>query len=147
MDAASFSKKYLEDLLTFYGLNIDVEAYTEGEVVKIAVPSTAINKYLIGSNADTLLSFQSVLSAALRTKGLEPSRVNLDIADYKKEREHKLIERALPWIEEVKKTGEPKTLEPMNSADRRIVHKLASDHGLSTDSAGEGPTRHVVIGG
>ncbi len=34
---------------------------------------------------------------------------------------------------------------PMNAADRRIIHKLASDNGLLTESVGEGRDRHVVL--
>ena len=33
----------------------------------------------------------------------------------------------------------------MNAADRRIVHKVADEHGLDTESFGEGRDRHVVI--
>ena len=33
----------------------------------------------------------------------------------------------------------------MNPADRRIVHKVADEHGLNTESQGEGRDRHVVL--
>jgi hypothetical protein len=33
----------------------------------------------------------------------------------------------------------------MNAADRRIVHKVADEHGLSTESVGFGRDRHVII--
>jgi predicted RNA-binding protein Jag len=36
-------------------------------------------------------------------------------------------------------------LQPMNAADRRVIHKLADDNGLTTESVGEGRDRHVVL--
>jgi predicted RNA-binding protein Jag len=36
-------------------------------------------------------------------------------------------------------------LPPMNAADRRVVHKAATDYGLETESVGEGRERHIVL--
>ncbi len=36
-------------------------------------------------------------------------------------------------------------LRNMNAADRRIVHKLAADFGLVSESVGEGRDRHIVL--
>jgi spoIIIJ-associated protein len=36
-------------------------------------------------------------------------------------------------------------LNPMNAADRRIIHKLAGENGLETESVGEGRDRHIVL--
>lgn len=36
-------------------------------------------------------------------------------------------------------------LKPMNAADRRVIHKLADEYGLTTESVGEGRDRHVVL--
>jgi predicted RNA-binding protein Jag len=33
----------------------------------------------------------------------------------------------------------------MNAADRRVVHKAATDYGLETESVGEGRDRHIVL--
>ena len=42
--------------------------------------------------------------------------------------------------------GSPKTLPPMNSHDRRIVHiTLEDDTALTTNSIGDGEKRSVVI--
>ena len=48
--------------------------------------------------------------------------------------------------EQVKITGEPVTLEPMNPADRRTVHlALERDTEVHTNSVGEGLLRRLVI--
>lgn len=141
-----FAKKYVEDILSFFGLNIDIYATSEdGEVIELHVPSTHLNGFLIGQNADTLRSLQYMVSMALRNKDMPINRVNVDIADYKKQRAHRLEETAMKWIEDVKKSGKPMPLKPMNAADRRTIHKLAEDYGVTTHSEGEGRERHIVL--
>jgi spoIIIJ-associated protein len=141
-----FAKKYIEDLLSFFGLNTDVYATSEdGEVVELHVPSTHLNGFLIGQNADTLRALQYIVSMAMKNSGQEVTRVNLDVADYKKQRAHRLEETAVEWLEEVKKTGTPMHLRPMNAADRRTIHRMAGDYGLVTESEGVGRDRHIVV--
>ena len=141
-----YAKKYLEDLLSFFGLNTDVYATnSDDEVIELHVPSTHLNGFLIGHNGETMRAMQFIVSSALKNTGHEISRVNVDIADYKKQRADRLTEVAQDWIKEVKETGKPKELQPMNSADRRIVHKTASENGLETESVGEGRDRHIVL--
>ena len=113
-----YAKKYLEDLLSFFGLNIDVHATTEDEqVIELNVPSTHMNGFLIGNHAETMRSFQYVVSMALKTNDYEVVRVNVDIAEYKKQRASRLEDRAQIWLKEVKESGVAKHLEPMNPAD------------------------------
>lgn len=145
-ESIRFAKKYLEDLLSFFGLNVDVYATSEdGEVIELNVPSTHMNGFLIGNQGDTMRSMQYLTSMALKTNEYELSRVNVDVADYKKQRAHRLEEKAELWLKEVKESGVEKALPPMNSADRRTIHKLAGENGLITESVGEGRDRHIVI--
>lgn len=144
--AIRYAKKYLEDLLSFFGLNADIYATSsDGEVIELHVPSTHLNSFLIGQHGDTMRALQFLVSSSLRNNNYELNRVNVDIADYKKQRADRLSERAEGWIKQVKDSGEPMDLRPMNAADRRIIHKLASDSGLITESVGEGRDRHIVL--
>jgi len=145
-EAILFAKKYLEDLLSFFGLNTDVHATThDDEVIELNIPSTHLNGFLIGVQGETIRALQYTISAALRNKNYVYSRVNIDVADYKKQRAERLVKQAQDWFKAVKDSGEAKTLEPMNAADRRIIHQAASDYGLTTESAGAGRDRHIVI--
>lgn len=57
-----------------------------------------------------------------------------------------LRQQALDAAKEVHQWGSPKTLPPMNSHDRRIVHiTLEGDTALTTNSIGDGEKRSVVI--
>lgn len=144
-EAISFAKKYLEDVLSFFGLNVDVQATHEDDVIELNVPSTHMNGFLIGQKGDTVRALQYVVSNALKNNGHEYTRVNVDIADYKKARSDRLAEQVETWVSEVKKNKSDKELRPMNSADRRVVHKVASEHSLETESVGEGRERRVII--
>jgi spoIIIJ-associated protein len=144
--AIQYAKKYLEDLLSFFGLNTDVYATTEdNEVIELNIPSTHLNGFLIGQHGETMRSMQFLVSSALRNQGYVVCRVNVDVAEYKKQRADRLSETAEEWIEKVKETGTPFEVKPMNAADRRVVHRVASEAGLVSDSVGEGRDRHIVI--
>jgi len=144
-EAISFAKKYLEDVLSFFGLNVDVYAAHDEDVIELNVPSTHMNGFLIGQGGETVRALQYVVSNALKNNDYEYTRVNVDIADYKKARSDRLSEQVELWVKDVKKSNSDKELKPMNPADRRIVHKVATDHGLETESVGEGRDRRVII--
>lgn len=144
-EAILYGKKYLEDLLSFFGLNTDVYATNDDEVIQLSVPSTHMNGFLIGQRGDTMRSLQYLVSTALKNNDYSHTRVNVDIADYKKQRADRLRDKAEEWVKKVQSSGEPMDLKPMNAADRRIVHKLAGEYGVETESVGEGRDRYIVL--
>lgn len=145
-ESIQFAKKYLEDILSFFGLNTDVYATaSDDEVIELHIPSTHLNGFLIGQRGETLRSLQFLVSSALKNKEFEVVRVSIDVADYKKQRADRISQQAEGWIKKVKETGEPYELHPMNSADRRTVHKLAVENGIISDSVGEGRDRHIIL--
>ncbi|HSW37381.1 MAG TPA: R3H domain-containing nucleic acid-binding protein [Candidatus Saccharimonadales bacterium] len=144
-EAITYAKKYLEDLLSFFGLNTDIHATSDDEVIQLNVPSTHLNGFLIGMRGENMRSFQYLTSNALKNNNYANTRVNVDVADYKKQRADHVREQAGEWIKRVKESNETMELRPMNAADRRVVHQLASEHGLTTESIGEGYDRHIVL--
>lgn len=144
-ETIDFVKKYTEDTLSFFGVNVPVEVKVNDEVLEIDVPSSEMNSLLIGRNSETLRSLQYLISTTLRNKGAAIERVNLDIADYKKQRADQLAEKAKAWIEEVRKTGNSH-IAHLNAADRRIVHQVATEYeDIQTFSEGEGRDRRLII--
>lgn len=144
-ESIDFAKKYLEDLLSFFGVNVVVEASLEEDVIELSVPTTDLNSILIGRNAETLRSLQYTISTTLRNKEAALTRVNVDIADYKKQRAEKVAEQAREWIETVRRTGDS-YIADLNAADRRVVHRVADEYeDIRTFSEGEGRDRRLVI--
>ena len=141
-----FAKQYLEDILSFFGLNTDVSASADEDVIELSVPSTYLNGFLIGQRGDTLRSIQFLIATTLHQKNAELVRVNVDVADYKRQRNERLAEQAEDWAKQVLESGESMHLRPMNPAERRVVHKVIGEYSeLSTESEGEGRDRHVVL--
>ncbi|MBQ8156218.1 single-stranded DNA-binding protein [Candidatus Saccharibacteria bacterium] len=144
-ESIRFAAKYLEDLLSFFGINVAVYSTIEDDVIQLSVPSTSLNSLLIGKNADNLRALQHVVSMALVAKDAEVSRVNVDVASYKRQRADRIAEKAEGWIRKVRETGETMEIN-LNAADRRVVHKLAQDYSdIETHSEGEGRDRKLFI--
>lgn len=144
-ESVQFARNYVADLLSFFGINVAVQASVQDDVIELSVPATELNSLLIGRNAETLRSLQFLVSTVLRNKDAALNRVNLDIADYKKQRADRLAAKAREWIEEVRKTGSTH-VERLNAADRRIVHQVASEYSdIMTFSEGEGFERTISI--
>ena len=144
-ESIRFATKYLEDLLSFFGINVAVWSTVEDDVIQLSVPSTSLNSLLIGRNADNLRALQHIVSMALNAKNAEITRVNVDVANYKRQRADRIEEKAEGWIAKVRETGEPMTIN-LNAADRRVVHKLAQDYSdIETHSEGEGRERKLII--
>lgn len=144
-ESIEFAKKYLEDLVSFFGVNVVVESSVEDDVIELSVPSSELNSILIGRGAETLRSIQYVVSTTLRNKDAVLTRVNVDIADYKKQRAEKIAEEARGWIDQVRQTGDSHVAN-LNPADRRIVHKVAQEYDdIRTFSEGEGRDRRIII--
>ena len=144
-ESIRFAAKYLEDLLSFFGINVAVYSTIDDEVIQLSVPSTSLNSLLIGKNADNLRALQHIVQAALIARGGEVTRVNVDVADYKRQRADRISDKAEGWIKRVRETGEPMRID-LNAADRRVVHKLAEDYSdITTHSEGEGRERQLII--
>ena len=144
-ESIRFAAKYLEDLLSFFGINVAVSSTIDDEVIQLSVPSTSLNSLLIGRNADKLRALQHIVSMTLVNKGAEVTRINVDVANYKRQRAERIEEKAEGWIRKVRESGEPMEVN-LNAADRRVVHKLAQDYSdISTHSEGEGRDRKLII--
>ncbi len=145
-ESIMFAKKYLEDILSFFGLNTDVYATHDDDVIQLSVPSTHLNGFLIGQRGDTLRAIQFLVSTALKNNEHEYTRVNVDIADYKRHRYDRMAERAEKWVAEVQRNGKELPLEPMNAVDRRTIHRVVGEsRGVESESEGEGYDRHIVL--
>lgn len=144
-ESIAAAKQYLENIVAFFGVNVTVDAVLSDEYIELSVPSTEFNSILIGKNAETLRSIQYLVTTMLRNQDAALTKVNVDIADYKKQRADKLAKQAREWIEEVQRTGDTKILH-LNAADRRIVHGVAAEFSdIRTVSEGIGRDRTLTI--
>ena len=82
-----------------------------------------------------------------RGGGTQEGRIRIDIAGYR-QRRREALERFTQQVaaDVVSSSGAQKALEPMNAADRKVVHDTVNDiDGVRTISEGEDPRRRVVL--
>lgn len=140
------AQKFLEDILSFFGLNTVVKSSVDEDVIELKVPTSHLNGFLIGQHGETLRALQALVSTMLKSNEATLNRVNIDVADYKQQRADNLRKQVEDWVEKVRKEEKPYPLKPMNSADRRTVHKSLEGYGdVVSRSEGEGRERRIVI--
>lgn len=140
------AQKYLEDILSFFGLNVVIVSSVEEDVIELKVPSTHLNGFLIGQRGETLRALQALIGSMLKNQEAALVRVNIDVADYKQHRAERLLVQLKDWVNEVREEKKELHLHPMNGADRRTIHRGLEDYSdVTSRSEGEGRERHIIL--
>lgn len=101
---------------------------------------------LIGRRSETLSAFQYIASLIVGKEEQQFVQLTVDVEGYRDRREKQLVQMANRMADQVTKSGRRQTLEPMPSAERRIIHIALRDHpAVKTESTGEEPYRKVMI--
>jgi spoIIIJ-associated protein len=101
---------------------------------------------LIGRRSETLSAFQYIASLIVGKEEQQFVQLTVDVEGYRDRREKQLVQMAQRMADQVSKSGRRQTLEPMPSAERRIIHIALRDHpDVKTESTGEEPYRKVMI--
>jgi spoIIIJ-associated protein len=130
----------LEDSYEAHDLDDDNSYNRKDEEVR------SIESLLIGYRGQSLDRLQHIVSTALSQKFAQLVRVSLDISNYRGKRQDTLENIAHRAEQTVIETGMDLEMEPMSSADRRVVHQVLSDGGkVATSSIGEGRERRIVV--
>ncbi len=137
---------FVEGLSTAFGFSADVEASVDGNEIEVRVGGDSLG-LLIGPGGRTLLAIQDLARvAAQRRLGDHDTRLRVDVAGYREKRRVALERFASSVAEQVKETGVARALDPMPSADRKVLHDaLGAIDGVNSRSEGEDPNRRVVV--
>lgn len=138
-------KDYLKEVVEGLGLQVNFETSKENDTYYITMYSNN-NSALIGKNGKTLSALEILVKNKVNIEwGFYP-KVVLDVENYKEKRIAALERMAVKIAKEVRDTKVDVALENMNSYERRIIHnKLANFKGISTESVGTEPERHIII--
>jgi spoIIIJ-associated protein len=134
---------YLEELLDIADLDGDIDTYVEGGRAHVSIVTDG--DLLVGSDGSVLEALQELARLAVMTETGRRSRLMLDIAGHRDRRRKELEVLAKDAIGDVKESGEPVRLAPMNPFERKIVHDVVAAAGLISESEGEEPRRCVVV--
>ncbi|MDF7640007.1 hypothetical protein PT279_00095 [Bifidobacterium sp. ESL0784] len=146
-DEADIAADYLEGLLDIADYEGDIEMGVRNgrPTVQIVADDDEDIKNLIGHKGEVVDALQLLTRLAVQQKTGDRSRLILDVDGYLRKRRQHLRDLALDVIDEVRETGEPTNLDPMNSFERKVVHDLVREEGLKSRSHGEEPHRYVTI--
>ena len=138
--------EFLKGLVTAFGVTADVSIERKEDEIDARVDGDELG-LMVGPRGSTLLAIQDLTRvASQRRLGDQETRLRVDIAGYRERRREALSRFALKVAEDVKATGESRVLEPMPSADRKVVHDtLMEVEGVQTRSEGEEPRRRIVV--
>ena len=135
---------YLEELLDIADLDGDLDMDVEGDRASVQIGGADLSQ-LIGRDGEVLEALQELTRLAVYRETGERSRLMLDVGGHRAEQRTRLVALAEVSIAEVKEKGESLSLEPMSAFERKVVHDAVAAAGLTSESEGAEPRRHVVI--
>jgi spoIIIJ-associated protein len=144
-DQAKVAEEFLTGLIAAFGLDGDVQTRIEDEVLYLDVVGEQ-TEALVGPKGSTMYSVLELTRTTVQRRTFGAPRMRIDIAGYGARRREALTIYTGKLAEQLLENGGEIMLEPMNAADRKVVHDAAGAiDGVRTYSEGDEPRRAVVI--
>ncbi|WAC67000.1 DNA-binding protein [Agrococcus sp. SL85] len=144
VDEGEIAADYVEGLLDIADLDGDIEIDAEGSRTTVVVGEAGDDLGGL-SKPEVVAALQELTRLAVQQQTGDFSRLVLDVAGSRDVRAGQLqgvVDRAAAAIAD---GAHRVPLEPMSSYERKLVHDLVREHGLASESEGEGAGRHIVI--
>ena len=139
------AKEFLGGLLDSFGLEGTVTTRVDDEILFIDVAGDQ-TEALVGAKGAIMQSVLELTRTVIQRKTYGAPRMRIDIAGYAERRREALKIYTGKLVEKVLSEKVEVMLEPMNPADRKVVHDAVGEHdGVRSFSEGEDPHRSVVI--
>ncbi len=146
-EQATEAETFTRGLIDAFGAPATVATIIDDEGGILVDVTGADLGLLVGPRGATLQAIEELVRTVVqrRTEG-HGTRINVDVAGYRARRREALAQFAEELAATVRESGKEKALEPMNPADRKVVHDtIAELDGVTTMSEGEEPRRRVVV--
>ena len=136
------AKGMLQKMLSLMGIEAKIEPCSVDDSPMLHIETSDPGR-LIGKFGQTLNDLQFLLnrmlykqSGKMGTDEPRSSRVIVDVERYRERQRDDLLKHAFQAADKVRRWGDPVELEPMNSFERRIIHRaFTSDPEIETVSA------------
>lgn len=137
---------FMDGLTAAFGVNGTASLQVDDLDLEVTVSGSELG-LLVGPGGRTLNAIQDLARvSAQRRLGDHDTRLRIDVAGYRERREAALAAFARDVAEQVRTSGTPRSLEPMSSSDRKVVHDVLNDEaGVSSRSVGEDPDRRIIV--
>lgn len=144
-EVSDFISNYMNGLIDAFGIDDNVKVTGDAEE-GLTVGVEGQHGLLVGSKGRTLNSIQELLRVSTQRSKPSEYRIYVDVGGYREKRREALIHFATEAAEKAKSESVEVVLDPMNSADRKVIHDaLTDDPDVSTRSAGQEPRRRVIV--
>ena len=146
-DVSEKIKEFTEGILGRMNVEYElIEVKQEDGYYNVHISGSKDPGFIIGKEGKLLDSLQHLLNQMINKAEKKQFKIHLDVDGYRKRREDALIEKVRSISDKVKKRGKSVTMEPLQAANRRIVHQfIEKDKSLQTMTIGEGEIKRVVI--
>lgn len=141
------AKELLEQILkAMHFENVSVIGNLEGSIIKLEAKVDENDTGIaIGKGGASLDAIEFIIRKAIDSRS-NNLRVNIDINNYKRRRDDKIVRLARDTAQKVAQSGKSWNLRYMNSYERRLAHEEISKHrNVSSHSEGREPQRYVVV--
>ncbi|NLN46551.1 MAG: protein jag [Clostridiaceae bacterium] len=139
------SVDFVSRVLAGIGIRGQISSYREDSTIFIDVDGSDVGA-VIGRRGESLDALQYLSTLVACKNSEERVRVVLDIGGYRRRREASLVSLAERTAAKVARSGSRYSLEPMNPAERRVVHTALQGYpGVMTFSEGVDPERRVIV--
>ena len=144
-DVMNIMKDFIKELCAGMGIDVSFETNTRERQFNIKMFSDN-NPILIGKGGRTMKAIETITKQKIQNDLGIRVKLFLDVENYNEKRIKQLERLAINTAREVRNTKVEVALDNMNSYERRIIHnKLTNFKGVTTESTGEEPNRHIVI--
>jgi len=136
----------LEQILALMGFVSEVVVRLENDSVQCNIKSDQFKENIIGQEGRTLDSLQYLIRKMVSSKLPDRMTVDLDIGNFREQREQELQKLAQEIASQVKETGKTQAIPALNPSERRVVHvTLQDDKKIRSRSVGDGIFKKVLI--
>ncbi|MBA2729576.1 MAG: Jag N-terminal domain-containing protein [Euzebyaceae bacterium] len=144
-EEAELAADFVEGLLDLLDLPGDLEIEIQEDQALVNLEDVG-SGLLIGRRGATLDALQELVRCAVQRQTERRSQVRVDVEGYRGRHVEKLRDHCREAIAEVRESGNPVRLDPMDAYERKLMHDLvAKTGGVTSSSEGTEPKRRVVI--
>ncbi len=136
---------YLEEFLDIADIDGDLALDVRGGRAYVSIEADGESSLSLLSNPETVQALQELTRLAVQNQTGRFSRLILDVAGSRDARQRELealVDRAMARLDD---GASQASLPAMSSYERKLIHDIAADRGLTSESYGEGVDRHTVL--
>ncbi|MDH3681689.1 MAG: Jag N-terminal domain-containing protein [Acidimicrobiia bacterium] len=144
-EVSAHLESFLSGLTDAFGFEGPVSVRSDEDDGLVAVVEGR-HGLMVGPKGRTLDAIQELARVSAQRTTPSNIRIKVDVGGYREMRREALHRFAIEAAEKALADRKEHSLEPMSSADRKIVHDALSEiEGIETRSAGTEPRRRVVV--